>query len=176
VTAKSYFSDAYQAEWQKHYFHDSRGFLLSFTREWKKANLPIGIGDVAGYDYDSKALKVDLLDTDDPTGKVYTTYMPAAYGDPTAAWALDENWQCVDSERITSLQDYFYSQHHCPCHRKSDAKAAGAVVPDSECEGSRFKIKSITCRDMPDVILYSETMTEEELENLLQATREKSRE
>lgn len=72
-----------------------------------------------------------------------------------------------DSIEVESLNGYFYGSHHCPCHRKSDARKAGAIIENDECEGNRFLIHSITCDKAPGLNLYSEVFTEEQLEKML---------
>lgn len=57
-----------------------------------------------------------------------------------------------------------YAEHHCPCHRKVDARGAGAVVADDDCEGKRFLIERIESPNLPGLVLYTETMTAEVLE------------
>jgi hypothetical protein len=154
-----YFDDPEHEKWRGHYLYGARGLSLAFTKEWAARSLP---PDMSGINHDRRAVKVDLLDTSD--GKVYETWMPMALElKDFRRCVMDRDWNEVVVE---SMHDYFYGQHHCPCHRKCDAKAAGADT-DGECEGSRFKIQSITAPGCPHVILYSETMTEHELEEAL---------
>lgn len=157
----AYLNHPGHAGWRSHYSagHNGPGLLLGFTQEWRDEFLPRGVGSGPGYD--NKALLVKLLDTQD--GKVYDTWLPAAYNDAAEIMMLDADWNPVPAWTLLS---YFYFHHHCPCHRKCDAKDLGADT-DEECEGDRFLIQSITCENFPKLVLYSETIGEEELEELL---------
>jgi hypothetical protein len=99
---------------------------------------------------------IELEDTEDG-GKIYTARSwPSYHGDDSAGWGPDD-------PRMTHLHIYTYQEHYCACHRKSDAEAAGAGT-DDECEGERFAVRSITAPEhLPGVVLYSETLTAEEL-------------
>jgi hypothetical protein len=107
---------------------------------------------------------VVLLDRE--TNKEVETRLFVAYEHVDSSGSvLGEDWNQVDVE---SLMSYFYAMHHCPCHRKNDARHQGGVdVTDEECEGDRFPIARIVSVDVPDLILYSETLTEEQLEAAL---------
>ena len=141
------------ADLVEHYVMNGCGaHALVFTKEWMDAHLP--------KQRSHGGLDVTLLDQND--GKTYKTKIYAAYEDkPTTAYndTYDREFE------VYQLMGYFYGMHHCPCHRKQDAAAAGAVT-DTECEGRRFDILKITPPDS-DLILYSETMRAEELEDLL---------
>lgn len=149
------------AAWLRHYFIDDYTSVhLAIEPDWWKEHMPdepkIGQGK-------GNVLCAEYLDTTD--GKLYQTPMYAAWADCPEVYfeVWDENWNPVTAQNIKALQGYFYNDHHCPCHRKQDAEAAGAVT-DSECEGTRFQIVRIWAPAHPDLILYSETMTAEELE------------
>ena len=79
---------------------------------------------------------------------------------------MDDNWKEPD---LWCLHPYMYQDHFCACHRKTDFYRAdqnkgGKEFPDdTECEGNRYKVVNISSPLAPDVILYSETMTEQEL-------------
>lgn len=148
---------------------DYGGLGLIFLPAFRDAHLPKG---------GTSDFLVDLLDTSD--GKVYRHPLYVAYEHDAKAGALDTDFSW--REWFTTLQGYFYGSHHCPCHRKDYAREAGAVVEYTEaekwadenggrdggyCSGDRFQIKSITCDGLPGLVLYSETMTEEELETIL---------
>lgn len=149
------------------------GLYLAFTVPWRKLHLPLSVvfdhfpGDAKapkGRSYPElcNALLVYLRDTED--GKVYKTYMMPSWEDgDDAGW---DEWQ-----NHTSLNQYFYGSHHCQCHRKCDAKAAGAVT-DEECEGERFMIERIVYKGLPDLILASETLDLVTLEEILTGKRE----
>lgn len=140
------------------------GVALLFEKRWSKDKLPVGIGDG---DYRRNALRVVLLDTED--NKEYVTVMPASWQDYVCD-LMDKDYNSLTVEG-THLQAYFYGSHHCPCHRKQDAEKAGAHINDDRCEGRRFLIKEITCKELPGLILYSETFKTHELEELLTATQ-----
>jgi hypothetical protein len=140
------------------------GVALMFEKRWAKDKLPVGIGDV---DYRRDALRVVLLDTED--NKEYITAMSASWQHDDQ-YLMDRDYNELPIES-THLQAYFYGSHHCPCHRKDDARRAGAAVKDDECEGNRFRIKEITCAELPGLILYSETIPVHELEESLTRTQ-----
>jgi hypothetical protein len=98
---------------------------------------------------DTRYFVIELLDTTD--GKVY----------------LDSNWPCYEQvykdSVLTTIHIYLFLEHYCSCHRKCAAKDAGADT-DEECEGERFKVKSITCpTHTGNLVLYSETQKADEL-------------
>lgn len=148
---KTYWSDPEHATWTSHYY-DGRwgGRLLCFSPAWRDANLP---PEMSQTNYDGNAFTVYLLDTQD--GKEYETHLPAAY-------------ELADyPDNALTLQDYLYGSHHCQCHRKCDAKDQGADT-DEICDGERFVIARIESPTLPGLILYSETLTETELEASLE--------
>lgn len=162
MSEAKYFDDPDHQTWQFHYYSGCYGGqILAFTKAWADKHLPPTST--------SNGLKAELLDTTD--GKIYTMPIYTAFENKDMRrHVMDDDWKDVVAE---SLQDYFYGQHHCPCHRKQDAAKAGAVVElDPKdglypCEGRRFVIKSITAPGVPHVILYSETMDEDALEEAL---------
>jgi hypothetical protein len=172
----NYFSEPWHGTWQTHYFHGRNGgVLLAFSRVWKDANLPKGIGE-KGFVHGTDQLLVVLRDNEQG-GKLLDTKMSIAYDNGGAvqhleSWmsVLDEDWNPI-AEGILSLQSYFYACHHCPCHRKQDAREQCGVETDDVCEGNRFAIERIAPLDQRDLILYSETVTVEELEELLKQHR-----
>jgi hypothetical protein len=155
----AYLADPVHAGWRFHYTAFSYSpAVLVFTSAWADQWLPSSL-------YNPKALKLVLKDTLD--GRLYDTWISCAYQHRelnNLPGVLDTNWDVVEG---MCLMPYFYSCHHCPCHRKQDAKAAGADVPDDECEGTRFLIHEIVAPALPRLVLYSETRTPEELEELL---------
>lgn len=126
---------------------------LGFTREWAEANLPKS-GTSNGFE-------IYLLDTKDGN-KEYKTPGYVAWDCHSDMGFMSEDWDYIE---LISLQAYFYGAHHCACHRKQDAATAGATT-DDKCEGRRFLISRI-CVPGEDLILYSETMDDEELERTL---------
>jgi hypothetical protein len=128
------------------------GWGLVFTPAFREAHLP-GQG--------TDEFLADILDRTD--GKIYRVPMYVAYEEGREG-ALDEEYNWVDD--LDSLQGYFYCCHCCSCHRKTYAKSAGADT-DEECEGNRFAFQQITYPNLPGLIHYSETMTDEELEATL---------
>lgn len=153
AAAASYWSDPAHVTWREHYFLGrSGGHILGFTEAWKLANLP------ANSSYD---LTITLFDRQDE--KTYSMPIYTAYENDIRTELMDDDWHEVAPH---SLQSYFYSLHHCPCHRKQAAAKAGAIT-DEECEGDRFVVQSIVAPSLPDLILYSETLTLEELEERL---------
>ena len=157
----SYWSDETHGKWETHYvegrFRNQNGLysqFLAFTSEWAK-NLPAG-------GYGLNPLECTLLDTQ--SGLTYTTPMYAAYEDN---YILNEN---LHSVKCMTLMSYFYEEHHCSCHRHADAVTGGLNenMDNFECEGYRFLIQSIKV-PASDLILMSETIMVEELENLLKA-------
>lgn len=125
---------------------------LVFTPAFRAARLPPSGGD---------HFDAEILDTSD--GKAYRVKMYVAY-DEGRRGTLDADFNWVDG--LDSLQSHFYGCHCCPCHMKHYAASAGAET-DDECEGDRFVFRSITYEGLPGLILYSETMTAEELEKTL---------
>ncbi len=136
------------------------GVFLGFTPEWREKYLPKD-----GSKQSLTTLRCVLKDETD--GKLYTGGIWAAYQKPDDGSCLELLNEAFEPVRLDSLQGYFYEEHHCPCHRKQDAAAWGAVVENDECEGKRFSIHEITTHDMPSLILMSETRTAEELEEIL---------
>ena len=156
----SYFSDPAHATWQRHYLDGSfGGRLLAFTEAWKLANLPPQ-GEHNG-------LRYRLFDVERnwllPELSIYTAL---EHEDRLERCQIqDENWDCVT---VHTLMSYWYGCHHCPCHRKQDAERfVDDILPD--CEGDRFQIHSIYPPGRPQLVLYSETLPEEELERILLA-------
>jgi len=138
-------------ELQEHYAPGGyRAQHLGFTREWAEANLPKS-GTSNGFE-------IYLVDTED-NNKEYKTPGYVAWDCHSEMGFMDDDWNYVE---LLSLQAYFYGSHHCPCHRKQDAEAAGAAT-DLTCDGNRFRISRI-CVPGEDLILYSETMEQETLE------------
>lgn len=165
----NYFDDPQHARLRQHYVEGREGgVLLAFTEAWMTSHLP---QDKPGKD--APQLDVWLIDRED-NDKPYLTNMWAAYDLASSGdgpQVMDVDWQTIT---VCTLSDYLYATHHCPCHRKDDAARAGASVPEDDdetyCSGDRFWIDRIVWRDMPDLILYSESRTVEELEEELNAT------
>lgn len=151
----NYFDYLEHSKWQRHYFGSQyRGYFLALS--------PKFINDIP-----TKRLCVDL--SLKRNGVIYTDEMDAVY----------ENIQMLnvgELEPCVCLGNYYYGSHYCPCHRVSAAKDAGyiPVAEDYEtgierdlCGSIQFEIRKIYFANTPELILYSETMTFEELENRL---------
>lgn len=158
ILTTMYFNDIRHKTWQDHYIPSSwGGFALAFTKEWKEQYLP----------KNSTSDGFDIIQLDQQDGKHYKSKIYVAY-DQIEDIILDEDYNVIKDE-IYCLMNYFYGCHHCPCHRKTFAKLAGAIIDeDCECEGDRFLIYSITSIDNPELNLYSEVLTEFELEESLE--------
>ncbi len=157
----SYWNDEKHGELIENYDENNYGAMcLGFTKEWMDANLP------AGNAYGVRPLNIFLRDRTD--GKIYQSKIYAAYAED--AHLMDKGY--TKHHDMWALMSYFYGSHHCPCHRKHDARAEGAVVEeDLECEGDRFQIHKITCDKYPNLVLLSETMTFDELQNALDSMK-----
>lgn len=144
------------------YYKDSsvpyRYTCLVFSKSWIGTKLPdqwehplFGTKAKAGLPTDQmEHFLVELLDTED--GKVYKIRTWSHYELPSARF------------KDTTVHTYMYREHYCSCHRKADARSAGADT-DEECEGERFVVQSITAPEhLPGLVLYSETRTAKELE------------
>ncbi len=149
-----YLEHAEHQTWRNHYFQQRQCFYLAFDPHWGIENLP--------KDGTARGLDCTLLDTED--NKEYHCKIYTAYEHDVNQYNVhDQDWAPRPS---LSLMDYWYKDHHCPCHRKQDAKTAGAVVDNDECVGERFLLKSV--RDpKTGLILLSEVYTEEQLEEML---------
>lgn len=157
---RSYFSEPLHNRLQQHYVQSCHGGgILVFTEAFKEEVL-------RDNDYGNNHIQITLLDTTDQ--KRYTMALYLAYQNKGMEFeVMDDDWQ---PHRLLGLSDYFYCQHHCPCHRKTDAKRAGADT-DEECEGNRFLIEKIVFPEWPELILFSETMDETDLEASLEEHR-----
>lgn len=148
----AYLSFPGHAGWLRRYAEISAEpdcFGLLFTPEFRSARLPAD----GTSDFD-----VELLDSTD--GAIYRRKMSVACEGDASRVVADADGNVRE---VMSLHGYFYAEHYCPCNRKLDAQRSGAVVEDDECEGDRFRIRSITCPGLPGLVLYSETMDEGEL-------------
>lgn len=157
----NYFSYPKHKEWQNHYiegrFRNDNGqysSFLAFSKEWMEENLP---KNTYGNNF-----VCNLLDTE--TGITYKTEIHCAYGEDEGT-VFDKDYNTVNH---WSLMSYVYEEHHCACHRHTDAVISGLNESDEdfECEGDRFLIQSIMLKDS-DLILFSETITVENLEEKL---------
>lgn len=81
-----------------------------------------------------------------------------------------------------SLQGYFYCEHFCGCHRAHHIEAAGQSIPEYSgikfadndnraCPRGRFYVTKIVWEQMPELILYSETLSLEEMAERLNQAR-----
>ena len=154
----------------EHYFDgDYGGRHLILDPEWWAAEMPPGVSGPKDEVHDPYALQVVYLDRQD--GKTYETKIYVAWDSRIEVYFAPRDpagvWEPLSGKL---LQEYFYGQHHCPCHRKQDVSELGADT-DDECEGDRFPIVKIFAPAHPELILYSETMEREELDALVEATR-----
>jgi hypothetical protein len=156
----SYLSFPGHAGWSRRYAEissEEAAVGLLFTQEFKSVYLP---GD------GTNDFEMELFDSTD--GSVYRRNVYVAYEDDVTV-IVDGDGNCRD---VMSLHGYFYAEHYCPCNRKLDAQRLGAVVLDEECEGDRFRIRSITHPGLPGLVLYSETVREDELTAVMVVARE----
>lgn len=158
----NYWDDPEHSRWQFHYddWPNHSPKLLAFTPEFQQTNLP---------EDGSNGFTCELLDK--TTGLVYRYPIYVAYDCDSKIWIPDEDYE--PAEKVVTLHEYFYSDHTCQCHRHTAACFAGLAESDVdfECGGDRFWIQAVTYDKLPGVILYSETMTSEELEVRLLATK-----
>lgn len=158
---KSYWAHEPHWDWEHHYFPAScGGTVLVFDPEWGAQHLPPDLFNGPHI----KGLRVTLQDAED--GALYEVPMVAAYENKDHRLILMDRHGRESA--VGSLQGYFYASHYCPCHRKQDARDHGATVDaELECEGQRFRVVKIVAPEHPDLILYSETIPEDELERAL---------
>ncbi len=154
--ASDYRSIVSHREWSSRYitFYQTTWHLM-MTPEWWAANMPPDR---------QQSLRAVYLDREKP-GETHDRPMWAAWDDVDADWhgyRLDN--QPMGMAKV--LGGYFYNEHHCPCHR-IQAVLGYEKMLEFPCEGDRFPIQKIYAPSHPDLILYSETMTEAELEKLL---------
>ena len=166
-----YLEDPTHSRWVYHYVEAAVGpkarlrygrpHLLAFTGEWAERHLPP--------DGSNDALRCELVDTQ--TNETYEWPIYAAYEahEQLSGEILDIDGQ--PAAGFVTLQAYFYAEHHCPCHRETDASNAGWPGPESEeCGGNRFHIRRIYAPSLPDLTLYSETIGDNLLEHELVST------
>jgi hypothetical protein len=82
-------------------------------------------------------------------------------------WIFDPQWE---HPQIYTINKFFYEDKFCCHNRKGEAVRAGAVENrelSEDQEWERFKVRSVTCKEFPDLILYSETLGWEKLEEIL---------
>lgn len=157
MTGHPYFSDQMHRQLDDPYIEvendgDNTARLLLFTEAWRNTYIPP----------DGTDLDCIILDTE--TGKTapYKLYNAVdQYGLAGPTW---------DRGDLLMLQPYCYQNHCCSCHRKQYAECSGLWDGEEElaneddlCTGHRFKFVQITSPLLPDLILYSETMSEDEL-------------
>lgn len=159
----SYWDDARHQLWQSHYTTGAYGgVLLAFTAEWCATHLP-------------KECTQELLHDirDDRTGETYVG-MPfyVSYDEHEDGYILDDDFQPA---KYMTLQSYMCGSHHCGCHR---ALAINTKDPtfgegDLDCREIRehLLITKIYAETMPELVLYSETLSEEELCTQILATK-----
>jgi hypothetical protein len=162
-----YFDYPEHASWQSHYVEHSRGcFFLIFNKQFMDENLPPSL-----LKYGDETFQVELILRRIPEVR-YLDELPPAY-ELSKSIVLDEEYKEHDA---WTLQHYFYSEHYCPCHRVWGAELHGGYKPLEEhynpgprddCGSILFDVSKIYCRNHPNLILYSETMSYVELEEKL---------
>lgn len=143
---------------QQHYCNNNGDKFLIFSKDWKEKFLPPD-STQNGFDYELLDSKTNII----YNFPIYCAYEKYEYS------VFDDNYNEITGNYYT-LMPYFYTMHHCPCHRHSDAIQAGLQEKseDFECEGNRFQIISIKPKNS-SIILYSEVYDIEELEEKLVA-------
>jgi len=134
-----------------------RSQFLVFKEDFR-ATLPPKTGN--GID----EVTVELIDTEDG-GKIYRMGWWLNYEGSPCTHVLNKEFEEVPA---FTLHQYIYGSKLCQCNKKMGAEQAGAIVPNDECEGDRFQIKSITFDCASELILYSEILDQDELEAELQ--------
>lgn len=164
-----YFDYPEHVSWQRHYVEGFYGgFYLAFTKQFLDENLPPHL--------DFRAETVDLLQV----GLVLQNTIDVSFSDEIhpvyellEQAVLDEDYNAHD---VWTLQNYFYSEHYCPCHRLHGARRHGyrpneldyePDCPKDICGSILFDVRKICCKNHPDLILYSETMSYVQLEERL---------
>jgi hypothetical protein len=152
---ETYFSEPQHRRWRYHHVDgggkDCPAALLAFTAAWREKHLP---------PQSNAGLRVTYLDREGG-GRRYQTAIHVFYEDTFEV--MDEDWNHVE---VDTLHCYMYRDHHCDCHRRADLE--GQVATTGECaERHRFVIERVTAPGLPGLVLYSETMSADELERLL---------
>lgn len=150
------------AEWCDHYAELYTGTRhLMMAEDWFAENMEVQAPK------SGRALRVVYCDREsaDPAFRhecsIYTAW------DTVESLHYTYRLDAVPMPKVRVLQGYFYNCHHCPCHRIQDV--LGWEAADSlPCEGNRFPIEKIYAPHRPYLVLYSETLTDKELEALLE--------
>lgn len=136
---------------------------LLFCTQFATENLPAG-----GTHHGLQCELVLQRLAEDPAAPGYVMPIYTAY-EHDSVEVMGVDWKPYYAQ---ALMHYWYADHHCPCHRRQDAESVGYVAQDEdyepgvlrdECGAIRFKIRRIWAAALPDLILYSETLTETEL-------------
>jgi hypothetical protein len=154
---KVYLDFSLHDQWKTHYTEGNyRNWFLGFSKDFMNGFLPSWLpGDT---------FDVELVDTED-NNKIYLVAWSGGYEEyPEQGTILDKSG---NRPEIYTIFRYSYEEKFCACNRKAEAARAGAILDNDECEGNRFQIRSVTCKEFPDLILYSETLDWEKLEELL---------
>jgi hypothetical protein len=148
----NYFGDPLHRSLRQFYDHfPEEATVLVFSEAWRVANLP------AEMSYNEQML-LTILDT--VTGREYPARMPVATEGPHPMWVTDQDW---NEPSLCRLQIYFYRHYYGQSRRADDAEIDDEVDPRRR----RFLITRIVSPRQPGVILYSETMSVGELEDVL---------
>ncbi|RTK93413.1 MAG: hypothetical protein EKK64_10245 [Neisseriaceae bacterium] len=147
--------------WIDHYLEINfkNNHYLTFTKDFMDKNLP------KEWEYkgtDNEELQVELVLRKNPS---------VVFLDTMHVFYEDRGYQLKDSY---ILKPYMYSEHYCSCNRLLGAERGGYIAKEEHYEEERgycgeiiFDIKKIYCKNIPNLILYSETMSLDELENSL---------
>jgi hypothetical protein len=175
---RAYWDFPEHRSWQYHYAEGNYGgrYLL-FCREFREKVLPEEmrkLSSTSGHVYE-----LALVIRDKQTDKLYTCSHCMAYEhDGSRLSVQDQDWNSVDAD---SLMPYFYGCHFCDCHIAHHIESAGQLITgyhdveltdDTRCNRRRFSIVKAVWNQMPELVLLSETMTDEELEVQLETLRQ----
>ena len=145
-----------------HYTESVYGsFYLVFCKEFYEKELPHPKNTEIEFD-------VHLLDTEDKNGTIYKSKWWISYESYESLDILGKDYYPIVDDKTKSyfmLMNYIYDSKLCACNRKCLAAKEGAMLDNDECEGNRFQIHSVVYNGL---ILMSEVLTEEKLEQLLQ--------
>lgn len=151
----------------RYFDYFKNAYYLAFSEQFMKDKLP------KQWDRENKEkeqLVIELVVRKNPV-TVYSCNYSAFYEFKESV-VRDENYNLMDA---WCLKPYMYSEHYCDCNRWQDAIESGYVPkeedyeenePRDQCGEIIFDINKIYCKDMPELILYTETISLDELESL----------
>ena len=157
----TYFDYPDQAGWLDHYVNGIfGGYYLAFTKQFLDENLP-------PHSTSTDSLQIELVLRRDHSIVHLDDLCPVYELREVVVRDEDYNYQ-----NAWTLQNYFYTEHYCLCHRVSGAKRHGYVpqeedyvlnCPKELCGEILFDVKKIYYKQRPELILYSETLGIEQL-------------